>query len=133
SVPDRKDKLSQVKNAMSQRAAEQMEEMDKLLTLLAHDLKHPAGAIEGLLTLIRESPVAHLTGEDAENIELAIGECRRLTGMIEEIVRLARIEPRALSERSVSLPAAARACLDWWAAMNEPGGVEFIIEGDAED
>ena len=31
---------------MPQRAAEQMEEMDKLLTLLAHDLKHPAGAIE---------------------------------------------------------------------------------------
>lgn len=60
----------------------QIEEQQKLLRVLCHDLKNPVGGAYGLLELILEDPVSH-----PDEIQAACRSCRGALDLIDHIAR----------------------------------------------
>jgi signal transduction histidine kinase len=105
-------------------------EIDTFLAVLCHDLKHPAAGIEGLLTLMRESADSTLSPEDRESLDVAHSESRRMTHMIDEIVRLVRIDQIPSEFRETSVLALAQAAVARVRELANSKGVCIEICGD---
>lgn len=78
-------------------AQQHRREMQDFLSIILHDLKRPAVSISGLLGLVQSDTAGTLAGEPAENLKLALGECRHMSELIAELSRIAEAdaaEPR---------------------------------------
>lgn len=72
--------------------APRSEDMEELLSITAHDLKHPVVGIQGLLSLLKEDCYDKLNADNKLNLDLSLGECERMKEMLTRLSELGRIE-----------------------------------------
>lgn len=83
-----RERLQNANDTLAQRG----EDMEELLSITAHDLKHPVVGIQGLLSLLKEDCYARLDEENKLNLDLSLGECERMKEMLTRLSELGRIE-----------------------------------------
>jgi signal transduction histidine kinase len=101
---------------------------------LAHDLRVPlANALGALRTLEEMGAGRPLTEEDLELVRIGVRACRRIEGLIEIYLEVARLEAGAMPVHAELLDAAAlaRECAADSAAAARAKGVELAAELDA--
>ena len=73
-------------------ASAQQQETQDFVSVIAHDLKRPILTIAGMLKLVESDAGGKMKPDQAENLTIAIAECARMRTMIDELLRLARLE-----------------------------------------
>ncbi len=86
-------------------------ELEEYASIAAHDLKRPAVALHGLLSLIREDAGEAIDAESRENLELALRECERMEHLIAELSSLSRAERLPLTVVRAPLEEVLQRCV----------------------
>ncbi|MEZ4585343.1 MAG: chemotaxis protein CheB [Gemmatimonadales bacterium] len=76
-------------------------ELEEMFSIVAHDLKRPVVALDGLLWLVADEGTA--TPEAADFLARAQGECQRLREMLLDLEGIAGIQQRRMTVETVSL------------------------------
>lgn len=84
---------------------------------IAHEIRNPLGAIVHASQLLEESPV--LPPADRRLLEIILGQCRRMDGIIDSVLGLARREPA--QAEPIPLPAALHRFADDYATAHPLG------------
>lgn len=109
------------------------EEMEEIVSIIAHDLKRPIVSISGLLNMIREDAGESLDAESIENLDLSINECRRMQSMVTELSALARAERAEWSFGEENLRDLIEACVSNAQPLAESKGARLVFDCDDAD
>lgn len=97
--------------------AQRSEDMEELLSITAHDLKHPIVGIQGLLTLLKEDCYDNLDPDSRQNLDLSLGECDRMKEMLTRLSELGRIEQMRPRTMPTQLQEVVDTCLKRYQAL----------------
>lgn len=92
--------------------ARKNQEIGEYVSIITHDLKHPAFSIQTLQGLLRRKLGDRLNAEDARFIDLSVSECERMMEMLGQLSSLARIERTQVRYEDVNLRAFCQRCVD---------------------
>lgn len=100
----------------------------ELLANISHDLRTPLTMISGYAEVMRDLP-----GENSpENIQVIIDEARRLTGLVNDLLELSKLQSGAQTLRpdTYDLTDSIRAILQRYTKLTEQGGLDLAFEAD---
>ncbi|MCB9851265.1 MAG: PAS domain-containing protein [Phycisphaerales bacterium] len=81
----------------------QREELEDLFSIVAHDLKRPVVALDGLLKLIKTGDAKSGESSDAELLAKAIEECQRMKRMLVDLAHVSGVTRREPTKDDVVL------------------------------
>jgi signal transduction histidine kinase len=87
-------------------------EMEEFLSIIAHDLKHPAVSIQWLLSTLRSEWDERFDDETRQNVNLMMSECGRMKEMLTQLSELARLERVEVKRERVNLRLFLESCVD---------------------
>lgn len=109
-------------------------ELDRLkrdfLSHVSHDLKAPLASVEETIRLLLETIPGPLTGEQERLLRLALRSARRLSGLIANLLDLARLDAGALADRFTDedLAALVRTATQEIAALLDEKGLRLSVD-----
>ena len=104
------------------------QECARLLSLVAHEIRTPAGAIAGCLRTLQQGRTAALTTAQRTLVDAAERSCTRLFELLDRLDELAKLEGGlALTRRRTTLAEFLSALCQPTGASIEPG---FVIQGE---
>jgi PAS domain S-box-containing protein len=109
-------------------AQDRQAEMEELVSIIAHDIRHPLVSIQGLLSLIQEGCADTMDQEQLENLRLGLAECDRLKRMVGDLSRVARIEREPIERQRVGLPDFIHAILARFRKQIEERDISVAID-----
>ncbi|BBU32333.1 two-component sensor histidine kinase (plasmid) [Burkholderia sp. THE68] len=123
--------LERAFNEMLQRLDESFTRLSQFSSNLAHDMRTPLTNLQAAAQVALSHPRSAADYRDV--IESSIDEYRRLSGMIEDMLFLARSERVDASIVTVRLDAAAEAerVANYYESMAEEAGVSIVVQGRA--
>ena len=94
-------------------------DLPKLLSLVAHELRTPAGVVAGYLRMLQQGRAGALGAQQAKLVEAADRSSARVIELLDELSDLAKLESGALplARQLVSLP-------DLLSALRSPSGAD---------
>ncbi|HNO79023.1 MAG TPA: chemotaxis protein CheB [Phycisphaerae bacterium] len=110
----------------------QREELEDLFSIVAHDLKRPVAALDGLLKLINaETNVPDRESKDEEILSKALGECGRMKRMLVDLAHVSGLTRRETTKDEVDLQAWLDQLVDRFREDAESRGVRINCICDA--
>lgn len=107
------------------------QDMSEYLSIITHDLKHPAFSIQTLQTLLKKKASPALDEQDRRFIDLSIGECERMMEMLGQLSSLARIEGTEVRIEAVPLRQFLSRCVERFTGRAERS--QCVMTFDAPD
>lgn len=116
---------------------ESRRELESLTYTIAHDLRAPLRTIDGFARALSEDCGESLDADGRRYLQYVLDSAQRMSGMLEGLLALARIQRAELHPIGVDLSATARGILQRLQAAEPARAVEIVIpdgitgEGDA--
>lgn len=107
-----------------------IESRSRLMRGFSHDVKNPLGTADGLLQLLGDGIVNHLTEEQRDHVARARRALRDALKLIQDLLDLARAEAGEITveRRPVDVRALAREAADEYRARAEAKGLTMTVE-----
>lgn len=78
-------------------------ELEAFSYSVSHDLRAPLRTIDGLLRVVQEDFGTHVPADARQHIEAVLAQASRMSELIEDLLRLARLGREPLQKRSVDM------------------------------
>lgn len=105
-------------------------ELEAFSYSVAHDLRAPLRGIDGFSQALIEEHAANLGPEGLDYLARVRGATKRMSVLIDDLLRLARTATAALERHTVDVSTLARATADALEAADRSRQVAFTIESD---
>ena len=102
----------------------------ELIANVSHDLRTPLTMIRGYAEVMRDLP-----GENnPENVQVIIDEARRLTGLVNDLLDLSKLQTgsQKLNKQNYNLTASIRAILGRYSKLIDQEGYDLTFDADGE-
>jgi len=125
--------IAELADTMNHTAAElnKVENLRReLIANVSHDLRTPLTMISGYAEVMRDLP-----GENnPENIQVIVDEARRLTGLVNDLLDMSRIQAGSpqLNLKTYNLTGSIRAILSRYGKLTDQEGFILTLEADAD-
>ena len=122
---------AQLEERMRQRTAElevANRELEAFSYSIAHDLRTPLRSISGYAQILRDETTGRLDENSLLYVDNILQAAQRMTGLIYDLLRLARVTRSELHRRSIDLSHVAQTALDTLRQRDPQRQVETIIQ-----
>jgi signal transduction histidine kinase len=117
--------------AANQELARRQDELEELFSIVAHDLKRPLIAMDGLLSLVPDRIAASNTDEAAALTARARHECDRMKRMLDDLARVSALSREDVVMEDVDLRVWLEGIVGQVREIAAQRGVRFTCSSDA--
>jgi len=104
-------------------------ELEGFAYTVAHDLRGPLVAVDGLVSLLRSQHAAQLPAEGQHFLDLVHQSAKRMAQLIDDLLRFARTASLPVQRQAVDLTTLVHACLDEFRDEIERRRIAITVRG----